>query len=100
MPLDQEPVPDGNVVVVDGVACVLKSEREALLVGEEPRYVSHFATCPQAAAHRRPRAEKRGGGPQRPARVGDGGGQTTGVLGEVAPGPGLPRPPGGKRPAG
>lgn len=52
MPLDGRPADDGNIVLEDGVAHYLKK-------GEAPpagtlRWRSHFATCPQAAAHRRP----------------------------------------------
>lgn len=43
MPLDPEPVADGNVQLVAGLAHVLHKD-------EPPRpgarYVSHFATCP------------------------------------------------------
>lgn len=56
MPLDAQPVADGNIAARrddrgDLVARVLK-------VGEQPadgerRGTSHFATCPNAAAHRR-----------------------------------------------
>lgn len=53
MPLDPEPVPHGNVRLVDGVAHVLS--RGAAWDGVEPRYRSHFATCPNATLHRRPR---------------------------------------------
>ena len=54
MPLDAEPVPDGNVVVVDGQARVLTSAGAELLTLDTPRFVSHFATCPQSGAWRRP----------------------------------------------
>jgi hypothetical protein len=47
IPLDPVPHPEGNVVVLDGVAVV---------GGEgDTRYRSHFATCPGAGVHRRPR---------------------------------------------
>ena len=45
MPLDAEPVPDGNIVLHEGVAYV---------TGTGDRK-SHFATCPNAARHRRGR---------------------------------------------
>lgn len=59
MPLDPDPVPDGNVIIVAKaeprwtahLAHVL-SKDEAVPEGTK-RYVSHFATCPQAAEHRR-----------------------------------------------
>lgn len=56
MPLDAEPVDDGNVVLDmsdrnDPVAIVVPPEQ--ILVEDGPRYVSHFATCPNADQHRR-----------------------------------------------
>jgi hypothetical protein len=54
IPLDPDQVPDGNVVAqADGRVRVLRS-------GETPdpampRYRSHFASCPNAARHRKPR---------------------------------------------
>lgn len=48
MPLDEKPVADGNVVLIDGRAHVLSS-----MDGHYTRYKSHFATCPQAASWRR-----------------------------------------------
>lgn len=81
MPLDPEPVEDGNVVLehlVDdderalralagvtlagegptptpGPPAVRVLRQDELLAPDVPRYVSHFATCPQAAHHRRAR---------------------------------------------
>lgn len=50
MPLDPEPVRGGNVRLEKGTAHVLGP----LEADAEPRlYVSHFATCPQAASHRK-----------------------------------------------
>lgn len=50
IPLDVTPAEDGNLVIVDGVARVIKK-------GQDPqfkvRWKSHFATCPNAARHRR-----------------------------------------------
>lgn len=47
---DYEPSDNGNTVLVDGVAVVLKGD-----LWEEHhggfRYISHFATCPNAKAH-------------------------------------------------
>ena len=54
IPLDPDPVPDGNLVLVDGVAYslpALATLRPELEVPAE-RFVSHFATCPQAGDHR------------------------------------------------
>lgn len=56
MPLDAEPDPvKGNIALVGGVWCVLSRAELADLGGDRPRYTSHFATCPDAAKHRRPR---------------------------------------------
>jgi hypothetical protein len=57
MPVDVDPVPDGNVVVGEPDAGGYRRGR-VLSDGEIPdpdveRYVSHFATCPHADAHRR-----------------------------------------------
>lgn len=41
MILNAEPVADGNVVLEDGRARVLRAGEEA----PAPRYVTHFATC-------------------------------------------------------
>jgi hypothetical protein len=52
IPLDPEPVPDGNVVLT------LHGEAHVLRAGEAPtgdRYVSHFTTCPDADRWRRRR---------------------------------------------
>jgi hypothetical protein len=48
MPLDADPVPDGNVIVVMGVAYVVERPPGP----GEVRYRSHFATCPNADHHR------------------------------------------------
>lgn len=54
MPVDVEPVDGGNVVITDGPQGLY-----AVVVGsheiKQPAYVSHFATCPNAAAHRKAR---------------------------------------------
>lgn len=48
-PFDAAPVPDGGFTIEDGVAIPV-----GLLTGENaPRYVTHFATCPDADKHRR-----------------------------------------------
>lgn len=48
MPLDPTPTPEGNMVLVDGMARMRTAADAAL----EPRR-SHFATCPQATHWRR-----------------------------------------------
>lgn len=50
IPLDPDPVPDGNIVVTDGgIAHFLRATEMAT----GPRYVSHFSTCPKSAHFRR-----------------------------------------------
>lgn len=52
MPLDAQPNPEGNIVIKDGVAHVMKGDLfEEMLEGE--RYMTHFATCPNSAKHRK-----------------------------------------------
>lgn len=59
IPVDEDPAPDGNIVVDEGIARVLGREemaqvkRTANELYFEPRYRSHFATCPQAREWRR-----------------------------------------------
>jgi hypothetical protein len=48
IPVDEDPVPDGNIVVVGGMAHVLGKHDVSELAFTEPRYKSHFVTCPQA----------------------------------------------------
>lgn len=55
MPLDAAPCADGNIVVSGGKAHVLNRSLFAAEAPETPRYKSHFATCPNAAKHRRKR---------------------------------------------
>jgi len=53
MPLDADPVSEGNVVVENGVARVLtkKEIQEGGIVGD--RFVSHHATCPEVSQFRK-----------------------------------------------
>jgi len=64
MPVDAEPVDGGNVLLSPNptgsqdryapVATVVGKRVQASLFGDDgPRYVSHFATCPNADLHRR-----------------------------------------------
>lgn len=50
MPIDEEPVENGNLVIDNGVAVHVPpgSKQEGELL-----YVSHFATCKNKAQHRR-----------------------------------------------
>ena len=51
MPLDATPNPKGNLVV-DGKGCIGAATKGELPDGEV-RYISHFATCPNSAKHRK-----------------------------------------------
>lgn len=62
LPLDAEPVDGGNVLLAPAapgqtpLATVVGKRGQPSIFGDDgPRYTSHFATCPQADAHRRPR---------------------------------------------
>lgn len=50
MPVDAEPVAGGNIELHDGVARIVSPNP---LVR---RYISHFATCPDARSHRKANA--------------------------------------------
>lgn len=50
--LDADPVPNGNVVLREGRAHFLRKGEETR--PDEPRYVVHHATCPNARQHTRP----------------------------------------------
>jgi hypothetical protein len=52
LPVDEDPTPEGNIVVVGTIAHVLGKMEMAKLATGTPRYVSHFATCPQAGEWR------------------------------------------------
>lgn len=51
MPLDEEPTSDGNIVIEQGIARVVGP----LFADGRPLHKSHFATCPNAAQHRKGR---------------------------------------------
>lgn len=53
MPLDAEPVADGNVVLIDGRAKVLTKKQLAGGGITVPRYTPHHATCPQGRQWRK-----------------------------------------------
>lgn len=56
IPLNQDPHPQGNVRVKDGVAEVLGPlEAYAARAAKEPLHVAHFVTCPGADLLRKPR---------------------------------------------
>jgi hypothetical protein len=56
IPVDWEPHPDGNLYIVGYDSTTPKVEArtgESLLDGTSGPFKSHFATCPNAAEHRR-----------------------------------------------
>jgi hypothetical protein len=57
MPLDADPSPEGTIALhSDGVQAAVLSRKDLTFLNAEERerlYVSHFATCPNAARHRR-----------------------------------------------
>jgi hypothetical protein len=61
MPVDPDPVPDGNLVLTPGGAAISSHDVPLAAVvdpaqptlDDPPRYRSHFATCPNADQHRR-----------------------------------------------
>jgi hypothetical protein len=60
IPVDEQPVDSGNVLLheapggQDPTATVVGKRVQPGLFGDDgPRYVSHFATCPNADRHRR-----------------------------------------------
>lgn len=59
MPIDLDPHPDGNLVIVDGIATVYANPLGAAQAHPDaPRYVSHWQTCPTAFEHRRVARQK------------------------------------------
>ena len=53
IPIDAEPAADGNLRLEDGVAHYLTKTDQMSMFASGPRYVSHFATCPDAASYRK-----------------------------------------------
>lgn len=53
MPLDAEPVANGNIFVLDGKARFVSNDLFEPMLPEGPRYQSHFASCPEAAKWRK-----------------------------------------------
>jgi hypothetical protein len=57
MPVDRDPAPAGNLVIADrhpdGTPHMTVVDPEQLLLGDPPRYLSHFVTCPHANEHRK-----------------------------------------------
>jgi len=53
MPVDADPVENGNIALVEGENVVTSTVVEPARVPGVLLYVSHFATCPNAAQHRK-----------------------------------------------
>lgn len=56
VPIDPDPVDNGNLVLVSlapGERREVRYLRRGEDAGDAPRYVSHFATCPQAEQFRK-----------------------------------------------
>lgn len=56
IPLDPDPVPDGNLILADGLASAYVLDTTLFETPPPPappgkRYKSHFATCPFAGKH-------------------------------------------------
>lgn len=63
MPVDAQPVPDGNIILTHRVAvnqlwAAQAAKLDPELLKTRKRYVSHFSTCPDSKAHRKPRDGK------------------------------------------
>jgi hypothetical protein len=52
IPLDPDPTPDGNLILVEDIVRYLTAEQRKQPVTDR-RYISHFATCPSAEQHRK-----------------------------------------------
>lgn len=56
MPVDPEPVEGGNLLLaLDDPPVARVVDPAQLVIDDGQRFVSHFATCPNADEHRRPR---------------------------------------------
>ena len=49
IPLDAQPTSLGNIEISDGHATYVTADVNVIV----PRYISHFATCPDAKEHRK-----------------------------------------------
>lgn len=52
IPIDAESNPKGTIMVIDGVAHVVGSSRTLDPADTGRRWVTHYATCPNAKSHR------------------------------------------------
>jgi hypothetical protein len=59
MPVDRDPVPDGNLVLTypspGALPLALVVDPAQTMLDDPPRYVSHYVTCPQADQWRKDR---------------------------------------------
>ncbi len=55
IPLDEAPTPQGNLVIDNQVARTATPAD-----GGKPRFMTHFATCPNAAQHRKKKGTANG----------------------------------------
>ncbi len=56
IPIDADPVPDGNLVLTypsPAAALAIVVDPAQPMLDDPPRYVSHFSTCPNADQHRK-----------------------------------------------
>ena len=57
MPVDADPVPDGNLVLAypspGAPPLAVVVDPDAPMIDDPPRYRSHFSTCPNADQHRK-----------------------------------------------
>jgi hypothetical protein len=59
MPLDATPAADGNIVLEEDNAGAIAHVRTAAFGGVGVFHKSHFATCPNANQHRKPKESRR-----------------------------------------
>jgi hypothetical protein len=55
LPVDEAPNPKGTIIIKNGVGFTLSKRNlfELVVSEDEPRYISHFATCPEAPRWRK-----------------------------------------------
>jgi hypothetical protein len=57
IPINAHPVDDGNIAIDHEGTAIIMTEGEASCATMLVRYKAHFATCPNAAQHRKPRGQ-------------------------------------------
>lgn len=55
IPIDAKPSPRGNIILSENGTALVYRDPSAIAprYANEPRYLSHFATCPNADTHRK-----------------------------------------------